>query len=72
VLRTVNAAKRVARFKKETFVSFVMRSLEREVLRFQAELAHGPVEARISFDDLAEREVLALLTEREKRDFGLL
>jgi hypothetical protein len=62
-LHVVLAAKRLARARKETQVSFFMRALSREVLRCRPDL-------RSAADDLLEFEVLALLSE-EKKAWGL-
>jgi len=70
-LHLIHTAKRIARVKKETFVAFVLRAVANEVRRFLAELANGPVEARISYDDMVELDVLALLSDGERKEYGL-
>jgi hypothetical protein len=70
-LHLIQTAKRIARFKKETFVAFVLRAVANEVRRILAELATGPVAARAKYHDLLELELLALLSDEEKKEWGL-
>ncbi len=51
-------------------VSFVLRAVAREVVRCRAQLPDG-LETRIAAGDLAEAELLDLLTEEEKKKWGL-
>ena len=57
--------------KKETFVAFVLRAVANEVWRFLAELANGPVADRVKYHDLLELDILALLSDEEKKGWGL-
>lgn len=56
------------RDRNETLAAFVVRAISSEVSRCEAKMS---VADRIAAGDLAEIEVLALLTEEEKKEYGL-
>src|SRR5271165_1782954 len=67
----VDAAKRLARFKEEPFTAFVLHALANEVRRCNMEAAKMSITDRIAAGDLAEIDVVGLLTEEERKGFGL-
>jgi len=64
----LDAAKRTARFRKETLAKLVVRALAREVSRCAAQMS---VADRIAARNLAEDEMLALLTPEQRTEYGL-
>ena len=70
-LHVIQTAKRIARFRRETLASFVVRAISREVLRCQAEIEKGPVSVRNEFYDYLEPEVIKLLSPEDRKKYGL-
>jgi hypothetical protein len=64
-------AKWTSRARGETEAEFWLRAVKRELLRCQEEAVRAPLSERLKAEDFAEKEVLALLTEDEKREYGV-
>jgi len=55
----------------ETTTKFVLRALARELTRCEAEMESWPVSRRIAAQDRLEPEALALLSDEERKHWGL-
>ena len=71
-LRLLDKVREVCRAQRETMTDFLLRAVAGELLRYRRKLAASPLADRIAADDLAELEVLAMLTKEDKQRFGLL
>jgi len=67
-LHVVDAARRLARVRKETLASFVVRAISREVLRCESEMS---ISERIAYQDEAEKELVKLLPAEVRKEYGL-
>ena len=70
-LRLTATCRRLVGARSETHTAFLLRALAREVLRCQAELANSPLAEQLSAQDRDELAALALLSEDERKRYGL-
>ena len=66
-----NSVRVVARTRGETSAAFVVRALARELTRCEAEMESWPISRRIEAQDRLEPEVLKLLSDAERKEWGL-
>jgi len=70
-LRLWAKLKTTARSRGETTTKLVVRALARELTRCEAEMDSWPVSRRIEAQDRAVIEALKLLTDEERKKYGL-